>query len=425
MRVLIVTAGSHGDVNPFIAIGRALRSRGHDAILLTNPYYKSQVEEAGIAFEPMGEFQDLTKIGEQYPDIMHPTRGGRIVLDALLVPAARDAYIRLLELAPVLNPSVVLHHIVCPSVPWACERLGLPCATAVLSPINWLARGDTLAPFSWSPENPHPLYSAAMRGMFNLLKPFASRLLDRPFNEMRHELGLRRGSNLLFGVMQGGGMNLGLWSPVFRGPCEGDPANSIICGFCRHDRHGDAERDGGTLIEELEDFIAEGEPPILFCLGTAAVHVAGDFYEHAAEACRMLNRRGLLLVGPKRVAPGNLPRGTRAFAYAPFSRVMPRCAVNVHHGGVGSTGQALLAGRPMVVIPHAHDQFDNAARVRRLGVSATLCRPRVTARRLADAVSRIETGSDAKAKASSIARAMAAENGSMTVVDTLDRLVHR
>ncbi len=58
----------------------------------------------------------------------------------------------------------------------------------------------------------------------------------------------------------------------------------------------------------------------------------------------------------------------RAFNYVPFSKVLPRAAALVHHGGIGTTAQALAAGVPQLVVPFAHDQPDNAARVRRLGV---------------------------------------------------------
>ncbi|MBL9141624.1 MAG: glycosyltransferase, partial [Phycisphaerae bacterium] len=159
-----------------------------------------------------------------------------------------------------------------------------------------------------------------------------------------------------------------------------------------------------------------------FCLGTAAVHVAGDFYDVAARACGLLGRRGLLLVGPGRAQSGAWPKGVRAFAYAPFSSVMPRCAVNVHHGGVGSTGQALRAGRPTVVIPHAHDQWDNAARVRRLGVSRTLPRHRVTARRLAQALARVLEDPIGQRMAARIGRTMESEDGAAVAAAHIEGL---
>jgi UDP:flavonoid glycosyltransferase YjiC (YdhE family) len=62
----------------------------------------------------------------------------------------------------------------------------------------------------------------------------------------------------------------------------------------------------------------------------------------------------------------------RWFPYAPFSAVLPRAAAFVHHGGIGTTAQALAAGVPQLIVPLSHDQFDNAARAQRLGTARCL-----------------------------------------------------
>ena len=75
---------------------------------------------------------------------------------------------------------------------------------------------------------------------------------------------------------------------------------------------------------------------------------------------------------------------SRAAASAPFSQLLPRCAALVHHGGVGTTAQALAAGIPQLVMPMAHDQYDNGARVARLGAGATIARRGYRAKRVAE-----------------------------------------
>ena len=64
-----------------------------------------------------------------------------------------------------------------------------------------------------------------------------------------------------------------------------------------------------------------------------------------------------------------MPKGSAAFEYAPYSTVFPRAAVNIHHGGIGTSAQALRAGLPQLVRPQAYDQFDNARRLIDLGVA--------------------------------------------------------
>src|SRR5205085_2067897 len=81
--------------------------------------------------------------------------------------------------------------------------------------------------------------------------------------------------------------------------------------------------------------------------------------------------------------PASLPATVRHFAYVPFSQVFPRAAAVVHHGGIGTTAQALAAGIPQVIMPMGYDQPDNAERLVRLGVGAPLPPRRFTGARLA------------------------------------------
>jgi UDP:flavonoid glycosyltransferase YjiC (YdhE family) len=418
MRVLLVTAGSHGDVNPFIAIGRSLVERGHQAVLMTNPYYRGQVEEAGLGFIGVGEHVDLKKVHETIPDLMHERKGAKVVLDLLVGKFATESFRAAREQLEARSFDAVVHHHIALGAAWAAEQARVPSAVVVLAPMMWLSRGDLFTPQSWSPVYPGKLTLWLLHAIKG---PMLGWFMDPIIHKARREVGLAKAKREYLRITRGGTINLGMWSPVLRPPLADDPPQSVICGFPWHDRHGEQE----TADERLEAFLASGEPPILFTLGTAAVHVAGDFYEHAAEACRILGRRGLLLVGPGRPAPGNLPAGSLAVEYARFSAVMPRCAVNVHHGGIGSTGQALRAGRPTVVIPHAHDQFDNAARLKRLGVSETLPRPKVTAARLASAIRTMLESPAASSNAHRLANLMKSEHGADRAASEIEKLAPR
>jgi rhamnosyltransferase subunit B len=418
MHVLLVTAGSHGDVNPVLSLGRALQERGHRATVLVNPYYERQVLEAGLGFEPCGEYLDLKRVGELYPDIMHPWRGPQTVVDAMLVPTSREAFRRVHEIAAAGDVHAVAAHMVVPGASWAAEALGLPYANIVLSPLIWASRHEPLVGASLMPPEPLRFMRPVLRA---IMLAVMTRTFDGPLKRLRRELGLPPGRGHIMQAARGGPLNLGLWSPHLRGPLPDDPPTGRICGFAWHDRHGEVE----SPPADVEQFLRDGDAPVLFCLGTAAVHVAGDFYDHAAAACAQLGCRGLLLTGPGRTAPGNLPRGVRAFAYTPFSTTMPRCAVNIHHGGVGSTGQAMRAGRPTVVVPHAHDQWDNAARVFRLGLSRTVGRPSVRARTLARAIGAVLNDAETARRASEIGARMQGEDGAAVAVGHLEALVSR
>ena len=415
MRVLITAIGTSGDVNPFIAVGIALKERGHEVVLLVNPYFEGQVRGAGLEYLPLGEPIDLRLIAKM-PDLMHARKGLKLTLDKLIVPNMPIILDAIGMEVRDRRPDIVLSHHTCPGSRWACQRHDVPFAGAVLTPLLWPSSKDPCVFMSWEPENPPEWYS---RWRNRAARWMLRGVIDRRFNRVRLDYGMSRGRDLFYAEVLGGVVNLGLWSRHFRGAMPDDPPNGRICGFPWFDRHKDLEHPE----DELEKFLTGGDPPIIFTLGTAAVHTAGDFYASAAKACADLGRRGLLLTRHTEYGPSSLPRGVGAFTYAPFSTVLPRGCATVHHGGVGTTAQAMRAGRPTVIVPFSHDQFDNAARAKRLGVSATLRRKKATARSLSEALRTVLDDPAVAARATSLGEALSQEDGAVTAAIALEEVV--
>lgn len=418
MRILITAAGSHGDIHPFLGIARALAERGHDVLMAANEYYRPVIAEEKIRFQPIGEAFDLRALASM-PDVMHHWRGPQIVVERLMIPHMRATLALLPGLLRRERIDLVLHHHICLSVPWVCEQAGVPCATGVLAPMMWQSPGD--------PILVSPLMSTFAPRWFShftgAVIPLVIRMrMDPTINRFRESVGLPRSRDFFTGQARSGAAVLGLWSPVMRGPLPTDPPGSVITGVPWHDRAQDQEHPPA----DVERFLSSGEPPILFSLGTAAVHVAGPFFHAAAEACRIMGRRGMLLVGrAPETAPASLPAGVEVFGYAPFSSVMPRVACSVHHGGIGTTSQALRAGRPTVIVPHAHDQFDNAARAKRLRVSQTLAAKDLTPRRLVEAIRRVLEDPECVRRAAEIGQRLQGEDGGPVAAKALEAALEK
>lgn len=413
MRVLITTTGSAGDTNPFIAIGRALRLRGHDVLMIANSYAKPKIRAAGLSFEPFGRELDLAEIAGN-PDMMHPVRGPKTVWRDLILPDIPAAVEAADTAVREFKPDVAFSHHIYFGTQWVCQRAGIPCAQVALSPMMWFSRFD---PSVMSPFEPQrvPLWYARLRRA--IIRGVSRVFVDRPLNRIRCQLGMEPRRGLLFASSMGGTINLGLWSKHFRPPLPDDPQNGRICGFAMFD--GDAE-----LTGETRKFLDSGDPPIVFTLGSTAVHVAGDFYDHAATACEALGRRGLLLIGPDGNRPSRRNANIHISTFEPLSMVAPRGCATVVHGGVGTTAQAMRAGRPFVVVPFSHDQFDNAARVKRLGVSATLRRGKLTAATLAAALDVLLNDPSTCDRAANLAARMQDENGASVAAQALETLAN-
>lgn len=414
MKALITAIGSPGDVNPSIAIGRALRQRGHRVTLLVNPYFQRQVIAAGLDFLPLGEEIHLRRL-KGMPFMQNPRkRNGWQELVLPNVPLLIEALDTALRTEP---PDVVVYHPLTFGARWVCERRDVPSVLASLSPLVWMSREDGSVHARTGMRETPPKW--LLRLYLSAARYFLRWQVDRDLNPIRERFGFSRSRDFFFDHVYKCDLNLGMWSPLMRGPMPDDPPNGRICGFPWFDAGHNVE----PIDEELARFLDEGEPPIIFSMGTTVISAVGDFYALAAEACRRLGRRGLLLTGLEENMPKRLPPGVLAVRFAPHSSVFPRGCATVHHGGAGTTAQAMRAGKPTVMVPIAFDQFDHAARLKRLGVSLTLMRERVSPVTLAIALQRVLDKPAVVARAARLGKQISQEDGAATACGTLESLV--
>jgi rhamnosyltransferase subunit B len=147
---------------------------------------------------------------------------------------------------------------------------------------------------------------------------------------------------------------------------------------------------------------------------------AGTFYQESLQAVKQLKHCAVLLIGNNPPLE-NLPASVLAVNYAPYSQVFPRACAIVHQGGIGTTAQALRAGRPTLIIPYSHDQPDNAARVRRLGTSRTISRKQYSASRVAKELSELLENPSYTAKAAETGQIVQAEDGVGVACDAIEK----
>jgi rhamnosyltransferase subunit B len=358
MDFLLISIGSHGDIHPFVGIGRALMSRGHTVKLAANEAFASLIERAGIAFIPMGDRAIFEQM-KHNPDVWHPIRGPGVVMQNIaqnLQPVYDIVARHATQQSVVVGSSLALGARV------ACEQLNIANATIHLAPI--CIRTRQMMPVlpggfdaNWLP--------GFMRNAFweGADKWFIDPALKPALNQLRAEVGLAPISRIQENWWHAPQLTLGLW-PGWFFPRQNDyPQQVQLGGFAFYD-----ESDQVSLDASLVDWLGCGDKPIAFTPGSAMVF-GERFFAAAVDACRRLNRRGILLTRHTNHLPGQLPDSVRHVPFAPFGKLLPHCAALVHHGGIGTTSQALRAGVPQLIMPMSHDQFDNAAICRRLGVA--------------------------------------------------------
>jgi UDP:flavonoid glycosyltransferase YjiC (YdhE family) len=423
LRIILSNIGTFGDINPLIAIALELKRRGHVPVMAVPAVFAPKIVPLGLEFHAVRPDIDPenTLMAEMIYDVKKGTERG---LRDFLLPVLRQTYDDLLDAAtqPERADLLLLGELNYAG-PLVAEVTGIPWASYVLAPLSFFSAFDPPV---------LPMYPRLARadktvpGMGRAIKRLArlvSRKWPQPIYDLRQELGLPRGRNPLFDAKHSPYLVLALFSRVLGTEQKDWPENALITGFCYYD----ADAGNQALPENLEKFLAAGEPPVVFTLGSAAVLAAGRFYEYSARAAIKLGLRAVLLIGsdPRNRPRAALPESICVAEYAPFSALFPRAALVVHQGGVGTTAQCLRAGKPMLIMPYSHDQPDNGRRVRRLKVARVIQRAYYTPVRVARKLKAMLEKPVFARRAVAVAQRVNREDGLRTACDALEGLYER
>jgi rhamnosyltransferase subunit B len=377
-RIVITSFGSFGDIYPYLGIARRLTQRGHDPVFATSAYYRPLIEGEGVAFcsvRPDIDLEDRALARR----VMEPKHGAEFLVRELLLPHLRHAYADLA--AATRGADLLVTHPITFAGPLVAERHQIPWVSTVLAPMSFFSAYDLphFPPLPWLGWL-YRLGPGVGRGLIHMAK-WMTRRWPEPIRQLRADLGLPAAADPLHEGQFSPGLTLALFSRLLADPQPDWPPHTQVTGFVLY-------QGPRRLPPEVAQFLEAGPAPLVFTLGSSAVSAAGPFYQESVEAVRRLGHRAVLLVGtdPQNHPPEPLPAGVLAVPYAPHGDLFPRALAIIHQGGIGTTGQALRAGRPMLVVPYAFDQPDNAVRVMNLGVARTLLPKHYAAMRVVEQV---------------------------------------
>src|SRR5882672_1213299 len=355
VHIIVIAVGTSGDVHPLLGLSRTFAKLGHRVSFCTSPAFASVVERCGLRFLPFGTTE------EYYAAINNPALWNpRTSLKTLWKAVA----VRIRPLFDLLEAEADKDTIMA-AHPWAFgarllqEKHGVPLVSLQISPSTFLsARKPPIhKQFTIPLFLPYPVRAA-------LLWAFDRGVLDRicapDINRLRLHIGLPPVKRIMGRWMHSPQGVLGLFPDWFAPPQTDWPPKVTLTGFPLFD-----EADFRNVDEELEDFLAKGPAPIVFTPGSTLVDGL-SYYTAAAAAVNALDCRGIFLASQGTALPQLTPN-ILVRSYVPLSRLLPRARALVHHGGIGTASQAFAAGIPQLITPFAHDQFDNAARVERVG----------------------------------------------------------
>jgi vancomycin aglycone glucosyltransferase len=360
MKILISSIGSRGDVQPIVALALELRALGHDPRLCVAPNFKDWLESFGLVCVPIGP--DLKKLTGGSPPSVAPSLSDE-QRRQFAAQAIRTQF-------PVMNEAargcdlIVAAGALQFTTRSVAELLGIPCVYAAYCPVT-LPSPDHPPPRIGSSDSP-PSPDESNRSLWKKDARRWNGLFREPLNEERVKAGLAPIKT-----------NVQRYIFTDRPWLAADPTLAPAPSGTRMrivQTGAWILRDPTPLPDELEKFLAEGEPPIY--LGFGSMRASEHTGRLLLDAARAVRRRAIVSQGWANLRP--LDTGTDWISIDDVSheRLFARVAAVLHHGGAGTTTTAAVAGRPQAIVPHDYDQPYWAQRVETLGVGVALPGPK-------------------------------------------------
>lgn len=419
----INTFGSHGDVEPFVALGVALRAAGHNVHVCTAERFKPFVESHGLTYNFASD--GILKLIE--------TDAGKGVIDGgkegffeyfqkmrtlmqeagpLQTQAIKESW----AACEACQPDLIIYHPKATGAPHFAQKLGVEAVLVALQPLYVPTREfrHMLAPSL--PFN-SPWYNRTTYAAFLALVTMGTASYAR---EWRASVGLPPNPPSSSPLTQADGSELLVLhahSPHVVPRPPDWPAWAVATGFWPL-----PATDAWQPPEALARFLAAGAPPVYVGFGSMKGSDPAALTRLVISALKAAGVRGMVAMGWGGMeAAAELPEGIFILKRAPHSWLFPRMAAVVHHGGVGTTCAGLLAGRPTVVCPFFADQPFWGQRVLELGVgSEPIPQARLTAARLAAAIRLVTTDAHIIERAAALGEKLRAENGAAAAVAHLE-----
>ena len=419
MRVLILTYGSRGDVQPYVALGKGLQAKGHEVTLATSERFSAFVGEHGLRFGALSD--DLLAIidTDQGREMLENTNNAFSMLRRMLAMAKQVGPMQraLLEdswrVAEAARPDVVIFHPKAYGGPLVAEKLGVPVLLAL--PIAMLVPTGEHANMGFPALKLGAWYNRMTYRAVGALMALAAGKHAKAWRKA-HGLAPRK-----FDILHDAeGRDIPVLHAISRYvmPKPADwPPSAHMTGYWFLD---DAQE--WLPDSKLNAFLDAGPPPVYIGFGSMAGRDPERLGTIAVEALQAAGGRGIIATGWGGLRTGSLPDSILEIDQAPHDWLFPRMAAIVHHGGAGTTAAALRAGKPSVIVPFFGDQPVWARRVYEIGAGARpIPQKKLTADNLANAISNVTGNAEMRRIAEELGEKIRSDNGVDAAVAIIER----
>lgn len=409
MKILIMTFGTRGDVQPYVALGLHLKLSGHDVTIATSERFRTFIEDHGLGYGYVSD-RLLALLDTDEGKALLETGGNILQLARGAIKVAREmkpAQVAQLydfrDAALAVQPDLIVYHPKAASAPHTAEELGVPVVLATPLPM-YVPTSEM--PFFLMPN--WKLGAWYNRLTYAFIR-FATKLgLAGTINDFRRKSGLQPAKFDLLKTTDGRDIPVlhAFSEAVFPRPHDW-PEHARITGYWFLDEQAD-----WRPSPELEAFLNDGPPPVYVGFGSMAGRRPERLASIVVAALRQTGLRGIIATGWGGLATMNLPETILRIDQAPHHWLFPRTAAVVHHGGAGTTAAGLRAGRPTIIVPFFADQPFWGRRVCELGAGPQhIPQKKLSVERLARALVEATQNKDIIATAAEIGRNIRSEDG--------------
>ncbi len=413
MKITIFGAGSQGDIQPCIRLGKELQEAGFDILLAAPQNFASLVEERGVTFHPVrGDVQKIMA-GENGQHFMEG--GGNFIqsicaMREMLKPIIFQMAEDVLAACRTADALITLA-VFAPFGKTIAEICGIPLLLVEPTPV--LPTQDFPAP-GWFVQKD-------LGGGLNRFSGFAMLRIIwewyRPFvNKFRERFGLKAlDSAAFYRILTSTPLLSAYSSTVIPRPRDWS-ANVHITGYWFDDEST------WNPPTELEKFLNNGEAPVYIGFGSMAGHEPDKITQIALAALANTGKRGVLATGWGGLKLSEIPENVFVLDSAPHGWLFPRMSAVVHHGGAGTTAEGLRAGVPTVIVPFTVDQPFWGHRVAALGTGVGPIKAReLSAARLTEAIQRATSDPLIRRRAKALGEEIRSEDGISNAVKVIQK----
>jgi sterol 3beta-glucosyltransferase len=411
MKALIMTWGSRGDFQPYLALARRMTTEGHEVRLAAppNPAFTQLAADQGVPFVPLGpaiDPEDVMATHNEAAGARDTASIIQLIIHRLLLPNLDEMYRSALDSAHWAD--VVVSHLVQPAGRMAAETAGKPFVAAMLDPSGLPSRHRP-------PDGLPNLGTLANRLVWKLGVAYVNGLWSKGIDEARERAGLRPLGNLAGDGFFSRRLNFIAVSPLVMAPARDWAPRFQMTGFWH------LPEQEWTPPQELEQFFKSGPKPIAVTFGSM---LAADREAITGKILRAIRRSGVRAF----IEPGSAnlsaepSHDTICMPEVPHAWLFPRVSAVVHHAGAGTMAAALRAGVPSVCVPHFLDQAFWSRAAKRLGVApAPIKRKDLTSKRLAAAIAQATSDYAMIRCADELGAALHREDGTGTAARLLEQ----